>query len=69
MGIPPTLLPVSPTALVRPAFSQSHLHPLPGEDSLPPPEPSCSFSSLRNLPRQDRGTLVAEAAGVPAITF
>lgn len=29
MGIPPTLLPVSPTALVRPAFPQSHLHPLP----------------------------------------
>ena len=29
MGIHPTLLPVSPTAPVRPAFFQSHLHPLP----------------------------------------
>ena len=29
MGIHPTLLPVSPTARVRPAFFQSHLHPLP----------------------------------------
>lgn len=29
MGIHPTLLLVSPTAPVRPAFFQSHLHPLP----------------------------------------
>lgn len=41
----------------------------PGEDSLPPPEPSSS-SSLRNLPTQDGGaTLVAEAAGVLAATL
>ena len=29
MGIRPTLLPMSPTALVRPSLFQSHLHPLP----------------------------------------
>lgn len=46
MGIRPTLLPVSPTALVRPSLFQSHLRPLPVFSVYPfsSPLPFLSFT-------------------------